>query len=85
MAKTKAKPRITKERVMLDERVQKLVEKLDAEYSVMRSRLNPVFTRTELQGIVILMTIMQLDEIDLRRLRDFVDSLKVRETPANGS
>lgn len=85
MPNTKAKPRITKERVMLDERVQKLVEKLDAEYSVMRSRLNPVFTRTELRGIVILMTIMQLDEIDLRRLRDFVDSLKVRKAPAHAS
>ena len=85
MAKTKAKPRITKERVMLDERVQKLVEKLDAEYSVMRSRLNPVFTRTELRGIFILMTIMQLEEIDLRRLRDFVDSLKVRKEPGRTS
>ena len=85
MAKTKAKPRITKERVMLDERVQKLLEKLDEEYSVMRSRLNPVFTRTELRGIFILMTIMQLEEIDLRRMRDFADSLKVRKDPVRAS
>lgn len=70
-----------RERVMLDERVQKLIDKLDAEYAQMRAHLNSVFTRNEMRGILLLMEIMQLDEIDVRRMRQFIDSTRKEVKP----
>ena len=67
------------ERVLFDKRVQDTVDKLGAEYDKMFAALNPVFTLPELQGIVSMMQLMNLDEIDLRMLRKFLDSVKVRK------
>ena len=67
------------ERVLFDKRVQDTVDKLGAEYDRMFAALNPVFTLPELQGIVSMMQLMNLDEIDLRTLRRFLDAVKVRK------
>ena len=66
------------ERVLFDKRVQDTVDKLGAEYDKMSKALDPVFTLAELQGIVSMMQLMNLDEINLRTLRKFLDAVKVK-------
>ena len=69
--------RSAKERVLFDQRVQDTVEKLETEYDKMTKALNPVLTLAELQGIVSMMQLMNLDEINMARIRQFLDSVKV--------
>ena len=74
--------RSAKERVLFDQRVQDTVEKLETEYDKMTKALNPVLTLAELQGIVSMMQLMNLDEINMVKIRQFLDSVKVK--PATG-
>ena len=67
-----------KDQVLFDKRVQETVEKLNAEYEKMNAALNPRLTLAELQGIVSMMQLMNLDEIDLRTIRKFLDSVRVK-------
>ena len=69
--------RSAKERVLFDQRVQDTVEKLEAEYDKMLKALNPVLTLAELQGIVSMMQLMNLDEINMAKIRKFLDSVRV--------
>lgn len=75
-----------KDRILYDERVQQHINRLDDEYEKMRRSLNPVFTLKELQGVVSMMQLMALDEIDLKTLRQFLDSVTVKrgEEESNG-
>ena len=75
-----------KDRLAYDERVKAHLEKLTADYDKMKSALNPVLTLKELQGVVSMMQLMSLDEIDLKTLRQFLDSVTVKhgEEAANG-
>ena len=66
-----------KDKLEYDSRVQKHIEKLTKDYEEKCKALNPVLTKNEMQGVVLLMERMQLDEIDLQTIRRFLDSLKV--------
>ena len=66
------------DRVLFDERVQETIDKLNAEYDKMKAALNPILTLAELQGVVSMMQLMNLEEIDLVVLRKFLDSVRVR-------
>ena len=70
--------RSAKDRVLFDQRVQDTIEKLNAEYEKMNAALNPLLTLAELQGIVSMMQLMNLDEINLRTIRKFLDSVRVK-------
>ena len=67
-----------KDRLAYDERVKAHLEKLTADYDKMKAALNPVLTLKELQGVVSMMQLMSLDEIDLKTLRQFLDSVTVK-------
>lgn len=71
------------DRVLMDQRVQEAVEKLEADYEKLRAALNPVLTLAELQGIVSMMQLMNLDEIDLATIRRFLDSVRVKQRDAS--
>lgn len=70
-----------KDRVEYDSRVVAYKEKLLNDYNAMIEQLNPVVTFAELQGIVSMMQLMSLDEIDLRVIRQFLDAIESRRNP----
>ena len=70
--------RSAKDRVLFDQRVQDTIEKLNAEYEKMNAALNPLLTLAELQGIFSMMQLKNLDEINLRTIRKFLDSVRVK-------
>ena len=67
-----------KDRLAYDERVKTHLANLTSDYEKMKAALNPVFTLKELQGVVSMMQLMNLDEIDLTTLRKFLDAVSVK-------
>lgn len=67
-----------KDRLAYDERVKTHLANLTADYEKMKAALNPVFTLRELQGVVSMMQLMNIDEIDLTTLRKFLDAVSVK-------
>ena len=75
--------REAKDRLAYDERVKTHLANLTAEYDKMKAELNPVLTLKELQGIVSMMQLMSLDEVDLRVLWQFLNSIQTRKGADN--
>ena len=72
-----------KDRLAYDERVKTHLANLTAEYARRKAELNPVFTLKELQGVVSMMQLMSLDEVDLCVLRQFLNSVQTRKESDN--
>lgn len=71
-----------KDKLEFDERVVAYKKELTEAHNAAVAKLNPVFTLPELQGIVSFMQLMNLDEIDLKRIINFMDSIRVERGEA---